>query len=184
MYMVSGNSEKGWTLQNCSGLLYNAELGGDEKSRPLVGFGLFLLFVMSMGIAACGDSPTAPTDHDHEHEDTDRPAGELTHTLSSIQSFVFNPSCVAHHGEDAAEAGLNLAEGHSFDNLVNVRSTQVALDLVRPGDAENSYLVHKLDGRAGIVGERMPVGGPFLTATEIDVIKEWINEGAEEHDDH
>ena len=69
--------------------------------------------------------------------------------------------------------------GLSFANLVNVPSTQVELDRVTPNDAENSYLIHKLDGRAGIVGNRMPEDAPFLTAAEIDVIKEWINAGAQ-----
>ena len=98
-------------------------------------------------------------------------------TLSSIQSLVFTPRCVAHHGPDRAEAGLDLSVGRSFAALVNVPSTQVALDLVTPNDAENSYLIHKLDGRAGIVGDRMP-DAPFLTAAETDVIKAWINAGA------
>lgn len=148
-----------------------------------------MMIVLSMGISACGDSPTEPTDqnheddHDHEHEETERPPGELMPTLSSIQSLVFNPSCVSHHGLDDAAAGLNLAEGHSFSNLVNVRSKQVELLLVRPGDAENSYLVHKLEGREGIMGKQMPLGAPPLTATDIDVIKLWINNGAKEHED-
>ena len=60
-----------------------------------------------------------------------------------------------------------------------MRSTQVALDLVEPNDAENSYLIHKLDGRAGIVGVRMPVGASFLSDADIDVIKQWINAGAQ-----
>ena len=103
---------------------------------------------------------------------------ELTSTLSSIQSFVFTPRCVMHHGPDDAQAGLDLSVGRSFAALVNVPSTQVALDLVTPNDAENSYLIHKLDGRAGIVGDRMPYDAPFLTAAETDVIKAWINAGA------
>lgn len=146
-----------------------------------------MMIVISMGISACGDSPTAPTDQnhedDHDHEETDRPPGELMPTLSSIQSLVFNPSCVSHHGPDAARAGLNLGEGHSFSNLVNVRSSQVELLLVRPGDADSSYLVHKLEGREGIMGKQMPLGAPPLTATDIDVIKLWINNGAKEHED-
>lgn len=148
-----------------------------------------MMIVISMGISACGDSPTEPTDpnheddHDHEHEEMERPPGELMPTLSSIQSLVFNHSCVSHHGLDDAAAGLNLAEGHSFKNIVNVRSTQVMLDLVRPGDAENSYLVHKLEGREGIMGKQMPIGGTPLTAADIGVIKQWINNGAKEHED-
>ena len=149
---------------------------------------IFMMSVMSLGIPGCGDSPTAPDEHDHdeeehEHEETERPPGALMATFSSIQSLVFNPSCVSHHGLDDASAGLNLAEGHAYKNLVNVRSKQVMLDLVRPGDAENSYLVHKLEGREGIVGKQMPLGSSPLSATDIAVIKEWINNGAEEHGD-
>ena len=48
-----------------------------------------------------------------------------------------------------------------------------------PGDPENSYLIHKLEGRPGIVGVRMPRGtGPFLTAGQITIIRRWIELGA------
>lgn len=151
-----------------------------------------VIAINSVGISACGDSPTAPADqdhededeHDHDHEETERPPGDLMPTLASIQRLVFNPSCVSHHGLEAAAAGLNIAEGHAFKNLVNVRSTQVMLDLVRPGDAENSYLIHKLEGREGIKGKQMPLDRPPVSAEDIAVIKQWINSGAEEHDDH
>ena len=131
-----------------------------------------VLVLLVVGAAACGsDSPTAPTP-------TPTPGG-LTATLSSIQSEVFDASCIGHHGDHATEAELDLTAGQSYSNLVNVPSIQVALDLVEPNDAENSYLIHKLDGRAGMVGDRMPVGGPFLSQADIDVIKQWINAGAQ-----
>ena len=50
--------------------------------------------------------------------------------------------------------------------------------LVAPNDAENSYLIHKLEGRTSILGERMPLGGPYLTNDEIAGISRWINMGA------
>ena len=117
--------------------------------------------------AACGGSPTSPTSPDG-----------LLPRLSSIQRIVFNPSCIEHHGDHATEADLDLTAGNAYANLVNVRSVQVALNRVTPGNAENSYLIHKIDGRAGIVGDRMPTNGPFLTAAQIDIIKQWINDGA------
>ena len=141
---------------------------------------LLLLFIA--GLAACGDdpptAPTAPTTPTTPTPTT--PAtGTLTATLSSIQREVFNPACVVHHGPSVSEAGLDISEGQSFENLVNVPSTQVGLDLVTPNDAENSYLIHKLDGREGIIGARMPIGsGGFLSDEAIDVIKQWINQGA------
>ena len=144
-----------------------------------------LLLLVIAGLAACGDDPpTAPTPTPTTPTPTTptptTPAtGTLTATLSSIQREVFNPACVVHHGPSAAEAGLDISEGRSFENLVNVPSTQVGLDLVTPNDAENSYLIHKLDGRTGIVGARMPIGsGGFLSDEAIDVVKQWINEGA------
>ena len=44
------------------------------------------------------------------------------------------------------------------------------------GDAENSYLIQKLEGTASF-GSRMPLGQPALSQDTIDVIKEWINDG-------
>ena len=49
---------------------------------------------------------------------------------------------------------------------------------VVPGNPEASYLIHKLEGRSTIAGVRMPVGGPYLTQGQIDVIKRWIELGA------
>ena len=128
-----------------------------------------LLLLVGCAAACGGDSPTSPTS----------PApGGLMPQLSSIQSIIFNPSCIEHHGDHATEAGLDLTSGNAYSNLVNVGSVQVALNRVTPGDAENSYLIHKLDGRSGIVGDRMPTNGPFLTTAQIDVIEQWINDGA------
>ena len=47
---------------------------------------------------------------------------------------------------------------------------------VIPGNAQDSYLVIKIEGRQG-VGSRMPVGGA-LDAVDITNIRNWINEGA------
>ena len=130
---------------------------------PAHGFLVGILFLAS----ACQSA--SPTD-----ADTD---GSLA-TLSSIQTRMFTPSCVGHHGPTIVEAELDLSEGRSFANLVNVRSTQVELNLVTPGDAENSYLIHKMEGRPDIVGRTMPIGRLPLSAEEIAVIRQWIDAGA------
>jgi hypothetical protein len=50
---------------------------------------------------------------------------------------------------------------------------------VIPGDPENSYLVQKLEGHSGIVGQRMPrTGGPYLTEGQMQIIRRWIARGA------
>lgn len=129
---------------------------------------LLSLVAVLMGAAACrGDSGTEPG-----------PDDTLMPTLSSIQTHVFTPSCAGHHGPSLTEADLDLTAGRSFANLVNVPSTQVELNLVTPGNAENSYLIHKMDGRPGIVGRQMPIGRLPFTPQEIAVIRQWIDAGA------
>ena len=94
--------------------------------------------------------------------------------------MIFNESCIEHHGDHATEGDLDLTDGMSYADLVNVPSFQMpALDRVEPGDAENSYLIHKLEGRTSIVGDPMPPDDR-LTTEQIDVIKQWINDGAED----
>jgi hypothetical protein len=49
---------------------------------------------------------------------------------------------------------------------------------VKAGDPDNSYLIRKLEGLAGISGSRMPLGGPFLDQATIDQVRSWISNGA------
>jgi hypothetical protein len=109
--------------------------------------------------------------------------GTLRPTLASIQMHVFTPICAACHTGPASNtlpAGMDLTDADSsFAQLVGVPSVQVpALNRVQPGEPDESYLVHKLEGTADL-GLRMPLGLPPLDATEIDAIREWIALGAE-----
>lgn len=62
--------------------------------------------------------------------------------------------------------------------LVGVTSLEVpALKRVTAGDPNNSYVIHKVEGTQ-TVGSRMPVGGPFLSQTDINQIRAWIQAGA------
>ena len=86
-------------------------------------------------------------------------------TLSEVQSQVFDASCTGCHSGSSPSRGLNLSEGAAYGNTVNVPSTEVpSLNLVEPGDADNSYLMQKLEGTAQS-GVRMPYGGPYLSST-------------------
>jgi uncharacterized protein (TIGR03118 family) len=105
-------------------------------------------------------------------------------TLSQLQTTVFTPKCSGcHNGSNPPGGALpgsqNLTAGNSFAALVGVASLeQPALRRVKAGDPDNSYLIQKLEGLAGITGSRMPLGGPFLDQATIDQIKSWISSGA------
>jgi hypothetical protein len=127
---------------------------------------------------------------DENLSDIAGPTPNLTPTFTSIQNDIFSApdstgraACTGCHNAQNARfaANLNLADGSAYGQLVNARSTNKAGAVrVIPGDAENSYLIHKIEGRAGIAGERMPrTTGPFLTTGQILIIKTWIERGAQ-----
>lgn len=117
------------------------------------------------------------------------PTPDLEPRLSSIQQFIFEANdasgraaCSGCHTSAgrAPMAGLNLVGPGAHANLVNVASSgKPGAVRVVPGDPDNSYLLHKLDGRPGIVGQRMPrTGGPYLTDGQMTIIRRWIAVGA------
>lgn len=109
----------------------------------------------------------------------DPDTGPLIADFDSIQSHVFTPMCTACHAGGGALQGLRLDAISSYDLLVGVPSNEQPSTLrVKPGDPGNSYLVQKLEGNAA-VGARMPLGGPYLDQATIDVIRQWITDGAQ-----
>jgi hypothetical protein len=94
---------------------------------------------------------------------------------------IFTNNCATSgcHTAAASASSLVLAAGSAFGNIVNVPSAQQSsLRRVLPGDADNSYLVRKIRGDAGINGRRMPLNRTPLTDAQIATIVNWINQGA------
>jgi len=111
-----------------------------------------------------------------------RPAGSpdepLTAEFSSIQSHVLTPICTTCHEGAAAPLGLRLDAASAYAALVNAPSVEASsLKRVDPGNPAGSYLLQKLEGTAS-VGGRMPLGMPPLAPATIEVIREWIRNGA------
>ena len=112
-------------------------------------------------------TPGTPTDPD-----------AMTATFASIQAKVFTPVCTGCHTGAGAPQGLRLDAANSYAMLFNVASNEVpSLKRVAAGDSANSYIVQKLEGHAA-VGARMPLGGPYLDANTITLIRQWIDKGA------
>ena len=135
--------------------------------------------VLAAALAGCGGGSGEGLDANG------RPIGEggagggaLEPTFASIQDNIFTPVCTGCHSGAAAPAGLRLDEASSYALLVGVASAEVSSLLrVDPGNPGDSYLMQKLQGSAA-VGARMPLGGPFLDDATIDVIRQWIADGA------
>jgi len=117
------------------------------------------------------------------------PTPSLEPTFASIQHDIFESTdsagraactnCHTNVGRNPS-AGLNLAHDLAYDQIVNMASSRKpgAVRIV-PGDADNSYLVQKLEGKSGIVGNRMPNNGPpYLTDGQIMILRRWVAIGA------
>jgi hypothetical protein len=137
-----------------------------------------LAVALTVAVAAC----------DEKLSDVTGPTQNLTPTFSSIQTDIFNApdsagrlACTqCHNAIGGRFNGLDLSAAVAYTNLVGRASVgKPGAVRVIAGDPENSYLIHKLEGRPGIVGARMPlVGPPYLTDGQILVIKRWIELGA------
>ena len=116
------------------------------------------------------------------------PTPNLAPTFSSIQRDVFGAgdsagrrACIACHTTNGRtpSGGLNLDTPDAYNRLVNGPSSRKpGAILVIPGDPDNSYIIHKVEGASDIVGGRMPFNGPYLTSGQILILRRWIEIGA------
>jgi hypothetical protein len=161
-------------------ILHNASVGNMQGSK----FHLLRLLLISMlasgvftGCGGSGSDDSAPPGSPPPPPPSTPPFGP---NFSEIQAELFTPTCATagcHTGAGAPQ-GLRLDEANSYGLLVDVPSTEVPSILrVSPGDPDNSYLIQKLEGTAS-VGDQMPLGGPPLPQDSIDVIRQWIIDGA------
>jgi len=100
--------------------------------------------------------------------------------LSQAQREIFDKHCVTDcHESASAAASLQLVKTRSYADLVNKPSQQIASQIrVMPGDPDGSYLIKKMEGSPGIVGDQMPKLLPLRPQSEIDRLRAWITRGA------
>lgn len=129
--------------------------------------------------AGCGgsDLPTGPDGAGDGSGNGDPPPSANPSFSQEVNPIFTSKGCTAGSCHRGGQAGLTLTTSASsnYANLVNVQSSDPSFLLVEPGDAQNSYLVMKVEGRAG---NRMPVGGSALTSNQIQTIRNWITAGA------
>lgn len=150
------------------------------RSRTLIG-------AMVLALAACGggDGGTGPSGGGGT-------GGGGTGGGGTGRTIVANPSFATHiqeiftrngctaagcHGT-SPQAGLDLRGSGAFAALVGVSSVNEPSRVrVIANDAQNSYLVIKLEGRQS-VGTRMPQTGAALDNIDLTNVRNWINTGA------
>ncbi len=94
--------------------------------------------------------------------------GDIVSFQQDVQP-IFNANCVTCHGDIAPEDGLSLTSYES------VMAGGIHGAVVIPGDPQNSELVKRIKG---ISQPRMPFGKAPLSATQIQIIEDWVAQGA------
>ena len=102
-----------------------------------------------------------------------------TPTAADVQA-ILNANCVGCHSGSRPARGLDLTD---VKTAVGVAAAGCAAKLrIAPGQAAQSYLVDKLLGAAQdggcFSGRQMPLNMPPLSASDIGVIRAWIDAGA------
>lgn len=132
-----------------------------------------LALAAMMALAACGAGSGEGLE-----STPNCPSGVLEPNWGCIQDFVFTPRCVVCHSGATAPKGLKLDSANS-QNIVGTQSKEeLAYNLIEPFDPDASYLIKKVRGDLGITCCQMPLGGPFLDATTILTMEDWVTLGA------
>ncbi len=145
---------------------------------------LFFLTVVVAGLTACGAGSGEGLNEqglpNTSSSGSSSSAADDGVTLAQLQQDIFGAICTNCHTGANAPRGLRLdSEENSYAFLVNRSADEIpSLMRVNPGKPDESYLIKKLEGANDIVGARMPLGGPFLSQAQIDLVRSWIANGA------
>ena len=153
-------------------------------------------FMIAFLVSGCGDG--GGNGNGGGGDGDDGGGGGLQPTLSSIWLNVFSMTCVAgcHQpggiGFAQTGSGLDLSSKDvAFNSMVDVDAFESQCGLtftdpcgkrVDPFDTENSYLINKLEGNnLSLNTSQMPLNAPPWDQETIDVIRQWIMNGAEDN---
>lgn len=110
-------------------------------------------------------------------------SGNADATLAWVQSNVFGGVCSQCHTGAGAPLGLDWSsQARTCSNVGRVSAEASQLREIDRGSPATSYVVWKLNGAGpageSIIGGRMPLSNPPLTAAAIKNVSDWIADGA------
>lgn len=170
------------SIVGCGSVGETALQTGEAGLRTLVDLLLTDLTNQVADALESGETPPADDGEDGGGGD-DQPTDGVVSFSSQIQP-IFDARCTVCHapGRSADLQGIphDLRAGSAYDDLVNQPSVQRGdLTLVVPGDPDSSLLFLVVSTESPPVGSPMPLGGPSLSENQIELIRQWIVQGAE-----
>lgn len=134
---------------------------------------LIVLVLIVAGLACSENTENLITGSDGGDDNNDNEPIENVSYSNQVQP-IFNTTCGGSNCHVGGSTnGVNLT---SYSQTINSIGSRYGKEVVKPGDADDSPLVDKIEPNPQH-GSKMPLGGS-LTSDQIETIKVWINEGA------
>lgn len=139
-----------------------------------------ILIVFMLFLAGCSGNGDSDPASGYNGENTtpppaDPPPTEDVSFANDIQP-IFNSSCGGSGCHiDQTTNGVRL---NSHENVTSSEGAQYGELIVQVGNPDDSPLVDKIESDNPKEGERMPLNGNPLSDTQIEAIRTWIDEGA------
>lgn len=158
----------------------------NKYEEPSFAYGLhnkkhiLIVLICSIGLilASCSSSSTGPGDGNGDNGDDNGEGTPSEPTFSNVQVILENNCSGAgcHIGERTNGVRLD-----SYNNVINSVGTEYGREIVVPGEPDNSPIIDKISSNNPENGVRMPEGGPPLSDDQINLIRDWIAEGAQDN---
>ncbi len=127
-----------------------------------------LLLAGAVLLPACKDMGTGPVANAPAPA---LPPGATVSYQNDILPVLENAGCVGCHG---GTSGLTVG------SVAGLLRGGLHGPAVVPGKADSSHIVQKISPNPPF-GDRMPQGGPYLSAGTIQLIRTWIDQGAKDN---
>lgn len=124
--------------------------------------------VAALFLAGCSDMGSNPASSDQSVPPP--PTGSVSFQ-NQIRPIFQRYGCASCHGGSG---------GLFVQSVTQLLQGGVDGPAIVPGKADTSIIVRKLSPNPPF-GERMPQGGPYLPDSTLQVIKDWINQGAKDN---
>ena len=137
-----------------------------NRSIPLI-----LAIGVALVIAGCSDQGSNPASYDQSVPPTPTTQTGGVSFQTQIKPILQRYGCASCHGGSG---------GLFVQTVAQILQGGVDGPAVISGKADASTMIKKLSLNPPF-GDRMPQGGPYLPDSTIQVIKDWINQGAKDN---
>jgi Protein of unknown function (DUF1553)/Protein of unknown function (DUF1549)/Planctomycete cytochrome C/Concanavalin A-like lectin/glucanases superfamily len=148
--------------------LFSPKLLRQPRGLVIAGGSFVLSFFLLIAGALLAAKPQAASQAGATETRQVQPGGSVVFA-TQIRPILAS-RCYPCHGPDVQQHGLRL------DSLQAILTGSANGKVVIPGDSQNSHIVRRL---LGLEQPQMPYGGPPLSAEQIDLVRKWIDEGAQ-----